>query len=265
MIVKNPSKYAYMFKIGLNNATNYVYDYIGSQLFILIILYIFIELWSIPFGNQNIINGFTYSSTIWYLLMTESIWISNYHINETITKDVRSGDIVYKLNKPYSVVLYYFTEYISNTLLSFVSVFVLGSIFISFFVGFLDFNYFHVLLTFISIGLALILGFLFLAIIGLIAFFLEQTEAFRWLYAKIVFILGGMMIPIDFFPQWLKTISAYLPFAFVTYYPAKLFVSFNYNLFWKTLIAQLSYIILLSILVSVIYYYCKKRVEVNGG
>ena len=37
--------------------------------------------------------------------------------------------------------------------------------------------------------------------IGLSAFMVEDVSAFMWIYQKLAFIFGGMLIPLDFYPQ----------------------------------------------------------------
>ncbi len=62
------------------------------------------------------------------------------------------------------------------------------------------------------------------ALIGLSAFVVEDVTAFQWVYHKLVLVLGGVLIPLDFMPGWLRSVSLALPFAYTTYVPARLFV-----------------------------------------
>ncbi len=59
---------------------------------------------------------------------------------------------------------------------------------------------------------------------GLCAFWLEDTWTLRVLAQIIVIFLSGSIIPLEFFPSWLKEILDYTPFPFMTYYPIKLFM-----------------------------------------
>lgn len=51
-----------------------------------------------------------------------------------------------------------------------------------------------------------------MALIGLAAFLVEETNSFELIYQKAVFILGGMLLPLDMFPEWLQRIARLLPF-----------------------------------------------------
>ena len=47
--------------------------------------------------------------------------------------------------------------------------------------------------------------------IGLGAFWVEDTWAFRFLYTRIVMIFGGMMLPLDILPDAVRQVARALP------------------------------------------------------
>ena len=53
-----------------------------------------------------------------------------------------------------------------------------------------------------------------------------------------VMILGGLLIPLDFFPDWLAAIARALPFAYTLYGPARLFVEPTLERFGALALAQ---------------------------
>ena len=76
----------------------------------------------------------------------------------------------------------------------------------------------------IAVLLAWSIDFCLQALIGLAAFVSEDVSAYDWIYQKLLFILGGMLIPVDFFPAWLQKVAQALPFQYAMYGPARLFV-----------------------------------------
>jgi ABC-2 type transport system permease protein len=104
-----------------------------------------------------------------------------------------------------------------------------------------------------------------MAFLGVFAFWLEDAKGLEFLYSKIVFTLGGMLVPLDIFPQWLHTICIYLPFSYIAYYPAKLFVGFDFTSFFKILSMEIVWITVFVILTALVYKWCIRRVSVNGG
>jgi ABC-type glutathione transport system ATPase component len=61
-----------------------------------------------------------------------------------------------------------------------------------------------------GILLAMTLNFCVQGMIGLCAFITEDVQSFQIIYQKFLFILGGMLIPLDFFPGWLRDVSLIL-------------------------------------------------------
>ena len=50
-------------------------------------------------------------------------------------------------------------------------------------------------------------------LVGLTAFWVEDTQPAEWIYSKLVITVGGLFLPLDLFPDWLATIARALPFA----------------------------------------------------
>jgi ABC-2 type transport system permease protein len=103
------------------------------------------------------------------------------------------------------------------------------------------------------------------AMIGLSAFAVEDVSAFTWIYQKLAFIFGGMLIPLDFYPAWLQVIAKAMPFASAIYGPARLFVTPNAGLFINVMSLQLIWILVLGILLAVVYRRGLAQLTVNGG
>src|SRR5690606_28143919 len=66
-------------------------------------------------------------------------------------------------------------------------------------------------LSFISF-LAGSVGLLFRIAIGFFAFWLLQVEPVHWVWEKLLFTLGGLMLPLAVYPSWLQNIARFTPF-----------------------------------------------------
>ena len=119
-----------------------------------------------------------------------------------------------------------------------------------------------VLLTMIF---AWLIDFCFASLIGLAAFLVEDVAAFDWIYQKLLFILGGMLIPLDFFPGWLRSVSMASPFAYTIYGPARLFVDPGIRRFFDLITGQLIWLAVLTIIVTVSYRRGIQWLTINGG
>jgi ABC-2 type transport system permease protein len=113
--------------------------------------------------------------------------------------------------------------------------------------------------------LAWLIDFCIAALIGLAAFAVEEVAAFDWIYQKILFILGGMLIPLDFFPGWLRTISQASPFAYMIYGPARLFVEPSPERFFALFLGQIVWLAVLGAIVTVSYRRGMHWLAINGG
>ncbi len=117
--------------------------------------------------------------------------------------------------------------------------------------------------------LAVIMGwgidFCVAALIGLSAFVSEDVSAFEWIYQKALFILGGMLIPLDFFPAWLRAISQATPFAFTVYGPARLFIQPSLERFGWLLVGQVAWLVSLVLVTGWIFKRGVSWLTINGG
>ena len=116
-----------------------------------------------------------------------------------------------------------------------------------------------------ALGLAWGLEFCFEALIGLAAFWTEDISAFRWVYQKISFILGGLLLPLDFYPVWLGRLAKLLPFASIMYAPGRLFVDPAPERLLTTLTLQLGWLVALGVLFHFLSRHALRRLTINGG
>ncbi|HBY07164.1 MAG TPA: ABC transporter permease, partial [Chloroflexi bacterium] len=218
-------KYFAIFRVTLINSLAYPGELLGRSLMILPFMWIFFQLWRVTFaaaGTEQI-NGLTVGLTMWYLMLAETIELSRPRLGDTISEAVKDGSIAYILSKPYDFLLYHYSNALGETIFRAVMNALLGGALVWLLVGpppsALGWP-----LVLITIFGAWTLNFCISAMIGLLAFVVEDVAAFQWIYQKLAFIFGGLLIPLDFYPAWLQTIAKALPFSAMIYGPARLFV-----------------------------------------
>jgi len=168
------------------------------------------------------------------------------------------------LNKPYNFLLYQFSTSMGETVFRAVLNAVFGSIVMWLLAGPPP-NALGFLFVIPAILGAWILNFCISVIIGLAAFVTEDISAFQWIYQKFAFVLGGLLIPLDFYPAWLQAIAKGLPFSSMVYGPARLFVSPTLAALARTLAMQLVWIAGLGLLTAWAYRRGVAVLTVNGG
>jgi ABC-2 type transport system permease protein len=93
----------------------------------------------------------------------------------------------------------------------------------------------------------------------------EEISSFEWIYHKVMFILGGLLIPLDFYPAWLRSIALSMPFAYTVYGPARLFVDPELTRFAMLLLAQTAWLTALGGLLAFAYRKGVIWLSINGG
>ncbi len=265
-IPASAGKYWAVFRTQLVNSLAYPMDLLGRSLLIVLFMWIFMNLWRVTYGStgSHSIAGLTLVDTMWYLMMAEAVMLSKRELSETITEQVKDGSVAYLLNKPFNFILYHFAAGLGDTVLAFAGNLVIGSAVVWLMAGPPP-GPAGWLLAAVAVVFAWLLDFCFSALIGLSAFVVEETNAFRWIYQKLLLVLGGLLIPLDFFPDWLQTVSLNLPFAWIIYGPARLFVDPSLARLGTVLMQQAIWLAVFGCTVWLIYRWAVARLVVNGG
>lgn len=264
--MKSFSKYWSIYRITLINSLAYPGEFIGRSLIIVPFMWIFYQLWKVTFSasGTDIINGLTLRDMLWYLMLAETIELGRPPLARTMSETVKDGSIAYILNKPYDFVWYQFSTSMGETIFRAMFNALFGSLVVWMLVGPPNHPEGFLIVLPAVIG-AWALHFCVNAMIGLSAFVVEDVAAFTWIYQKLAFIFGGMLIPLDFYPNWLQTISKFLPFSSAIYGPARLFVTPSLGMFVNVVGLQLVWIAVLGILLTAVYRWGVREMSVNGG
>jgi len=242
-------KYLETFKISFLNTITYIWDAFSLTFFLLLLVYVYINLWTAIFGTQVTIEGFTLPMLIWYVMLTESIFTSTRDITNQINRDIQSGQIAYMMNKPYSYMFFKFAESLGSTALHFIIMLSTGSLLA------------YVLVSVLAVSINIMAN----IIIGLMAFWFEDSKGFRFIYAKFVLIFGGVLIPLEIYPNWLADILNYLPFAYIGYHVGKLFVMFDIWYFLEILAVQAIWLSVFILIGWLLYKGGTRKVSISGG
>jgi ABC-2 type transport system permease protein len=108
-------------------------------------------------------------------------------------------------------------------------------------------------------------NFVLLMIIALCSFWVEETRGIDFVYNKLLFTVGGMMLPLETFPDTLHTVCQWLPFQTVVYFASKIATQFDAALLGRMILIQWTWVALLSLLLAALYRKGVKKLNVNGG
>lgn len=260
------AKYSAVGRITVRNNLAYLYDFLIRSLFLLVILFIFAQLWRVTYEGVGggTISGYTFSQMLWYLIFAEAIVLSSPRLARKIEDEVKKGDIVYQLTRPVSYLLFQYATYMGEAFVLLPVHLLVGSVLgvTMFGVPYFGFGWLGFLL--IVIG-GLTINFLLNMMLALCAFWVEETRGLEFVYYKIVFTLGGMLLPLETFTGTIRTVADWLPFQAIVYFPAKMAVQFDAGLIGHMLGVQAIWIAVLSVLLTMIYRKGVKKLNVNGG
>jgi ABC-2 type transport system permease protein len=260
------AKYTAVGRITVRNNLAYLYDFIIRSLFLLVILYIFAQLWRVTYEGvgSGTIAGYTFEQLIWYLIFAEAIVLSSPRLARRIEDEVKKGDIAYQLTRPVSYLLFQYATYMGEAFVLLpVHLLIGGALGVTMF-GVPDFGWGWLGFALVVIG-AFTVNFLLNMMLALCAFWVEETRGLEFVYYKIVFTLGGMLLPLETFGGTIRTIADWLPFQTIVYFPSKLAVQFDAALIGRMLGVQALWIAVLSVVLTLIYRKGVTKLNVNGG
>ena len=259
-------KYFAIMRTQIINSAAYPLDLATRSLMIVLFMFIFMQLWNATYRamGQSTIADLSLSETMWYFMLAETIVMSKPRLSVTISESVKDGSIAYLLNKPYDFMLYQFSVAFGDGMMRMVFNAIAGGTIVWLMVGPPP-SFSGIPLVLITIALGWLIDFMMTAMIGLTAFVTEDVAAFDWIYQKFVLILGGVLIPLDFFPDWIGNIAKALPFAYATYGPARLFVSPDLTRFATLVLGQIIWLAVLGAMLSLVYRRGVMRLTLNGG
>lgn len=264
-IINNIRKCYVIAKVSFSNILVYRTTLLSRFAFYTLFIYVFMSLWRAIY-QQGSVHGYSFIQIVWYLIMTELIsFSSGSTIYSKMNEDVKSGAIAYLIGRPIHYIFYQLSDLLGQIIFNFASFGILAAILGFVFVGPLyTFTLVSIPALILSVSVSVLLNYFFLMLIGLSAFVIEDNFALFLIYQKLAFMLG-MFLPVEFLPEWLQPIAKSLPFSYVYWAPAKLFVDFSPELFLQLFPRQVMWMLVMGVLVMFTYSRCVKRLSVNGG
>ena len=258
-MIKLVYKYYAIARFGLKSLLQYPLNMLSLIVTHLVIITVFVHLWELLLANNSTYN-YSLNEILLYFLAAESLVLGRSQIISEINMRVTNGFIVFDAIRPCFLFSYYFYLNLVQVLLKQFILFLAGT-FLLFFWGFFYFQPIFFLRFFCIALFVFVLDFGFNYLIAILSFKIEQTLPLQWIYGKLVLIFGGVLLPLDFFPDYLSGILKKLPFALIAYYPSR-FVSYG------EMPHVLNYVIWGGVLLcfSILFtLHVRKLMSVNGG
>lgn len=265
--LRHVGKYWAVFRISVASSLAYITEIIFRAVMLIALMVIFVQLWQTTYSTQSAgrLGNFSIHDIIWYLALVETLATSVPPLNRRVDGQVRSGDLAYLLGRPCSYVLYNYAQYLGERVVRLAMSGLVASALALLFVGLPPVSFWGALAGPLVFLLSISIDFAALFAIGLLAFWTEETESFALIYSRLVLVLGGVLVPLELFPEPLGTIARVLPFSALLYGPARTVIKFDAGQFFTLLAQQGLTLVTLSLIVAGVYHLAVRRVNINGG
>lgn len=244
-------KYLRVFQMNYHSASVFQLSFFLSFLAIPIQLVVTYFFWNGILPSGGSISSKEMVSYFLYVDILQLGFSPAMYVTHNLWGKINQGTLLVWLNRPISFPFMTFfeslSEHLMRTYFPLLAVAILGT-----FLGEI-----FSLPTFIFGIVSAFLGFILLFeiqfVIGCLTFWLKNVLVVRDVLMSILFILGGLVIPIDLTPQFIQKIASFTPIPSVYYFPARLLAgqleikeiieNFFLKLFWCAGFAGVIYIL----------------------
>jgi ABC-2 type transport system permease protein len=201
---------------------------------------------------------------VWYLASTEWILLSAPLIHVDVQEALRRGDVAYQVGRPVSYVGATFAEGLGSVVARSPLLAATAFLCAFAFTGRVPpWTSLAAVLFFGSLAIALLTAF-HLAI-GLGAFWIGEVTPVFWVWQKLLFVFGGLMLPIPLYPPAMQRLAALTPFPDILAGPAS-FVLDGKAVVAGVLLGRLSiWCLATTAIVQWMYSRARRALIVNGG
>lgn len=200
-----------------------------------IFLWILLELFpvfimsSLWLSNKNGAISLGYSSAqliTYYIVVLLISRLTNHYFDQSTQDEIRQGTFSRFLVKPLSFPSAFIAPSIGGKLYHFIFLFAPIILVTSFVLkGFVIYpTLANGILFILSIVAAFLLQYALSVMITSVAFYLEQASAFMHVKWVLENVAGGYVIPISIYPAWAQSILNYLPFKYLYFIPAQIYL-----------------------------------------
>lgn len=217
--------------------------------------------------NNGTINNTTFVFAAWSVFLYFIFSVMRLRdISRMIMQDVQSGNIEILMNRPISYLSYRMWWQIGSGFYSFAVISVLATLAMIMLVGLPETMLLPIflptlILTFIF---SIVLSLFLYALVGLLAFWIEDVNPVFWLVDKAVMILGGSYLPVALFPPLMYQLAVYSPFGACQFVVHTVYKSWSAD--WYRFVGiQLLWILITASVVYWVFNRAKRKVSINGG
>lgn len=213
-------------------------------------------------ANGGAVVGYTGLALTWYVAITEAVTVSlNIRMIEEIGDDIGSGKVAVELLRPASVLAVRVASEMGRAVPRAALFAAAGMALCTMLVG-PPVSVAGLVLAVPSMVLALACNVVMQHAFASAAFWVRDTRSTWFLYQKLVFVLGGMLLPIEVLPRSIESVARALPFMAMAYAPGRLASG---HVEPQLLLVQLGWLGVLGAVAVAVFAAGERRLQVVGG
>jgi ABC-2 type transport system permease protein len=206
--------------------------------------------------------GYDARALTWYIITSEAAIVAlNIRLIEVIGDDIGSGAVAVELLRPPEILGVRMATELGRCLPRLVACAGLGAVLATITVGGPPRPAAY-LLALPSLVLAVSANLAAQHAFAGAAFWIRDARSTWFLYQKLVFVLGGMLLPLQVLPSWLQHVALSLPFMAMAYAPARL--ASGHIEPWL-LAVQAGWLVALGLAARMVFAAGERRLQVLGG
>lgn len=251
-----------MTRIGFRLAMAYRSTIVMTMVTLIAQVFLLRMIWTSVYGARDSAAGITLEALLAYLTLANlQSFAMNTVVTRTVHHRIRTGMVFFDLARPVGYLRQMTSFQLGNTLGGFLLL--APSIPVVMLVGSItppaDLGGYLVTLALgyvITVQLALL--------VSLIGFWTMETGAIALLFRLVSQFFAGTMVPLAFFPGFLGVLADLLPFKYMGYVPAGVYIGHITDVPW-TLLIELAWVAGLAALLWLVWSRAQRKVVIQGG
>jgi ABC-2 type transport system permease protein len=257
-------KHAAFVRFGYAQARAEPAELYARVLFLFIILGVFSALWR-AVGDAGANVGGDPHALVWYLALTEWILLSAPSVQFRIEDEVRRGDVAYHITRPVPYLGAHFAQSV-GALARRAPVLLAGACAAAWMVDRGASVPPLAIARAVAFGTAAAVVLTeYNVIVGLGAFWLGDIAPVYWIWQKLIFVLGGLLLPLPMYPGLVVTIARATPFPAMLTGPASFVLAAPFFDARVLVLALAGWGLAAAVVATALFRRAARALQVNGG
>ena len=266
--MNNMKSYLYIAKMRFISTLAYKFDVVVTMLGNILVMLTTIFIWHTVYSGKGSVAGVNESQMVTYAILAALLnTLQDTQVQNTIVQKVVTGEIAIDFLRPVNLLLSWMSDDIGSNIswffLNLVPVVLLSALF---FKPVLAVSGLALFLLPAAVVLSFLLVWLMFCIVGMLAFWFMELGNLGIVQGQLIRLLSGVFIPLWFFPDWVQTVSRYLPFQYMSQFPLSICIGkVGTEGAIKGVVIQFIWVVFLGIVLHLIWERAQKHVLVQGG